>query len=186
MLSSAPLRPSIPAVAQAARWWPQGSSGRPHRQLRAERGSARRRRRSKMTRKRSDGKVVSRFERCHCQRRTYTWSSLRPDQCLRLIWNAEEHVVAEFAFHSQTCFLLPTPSSGCAVFRFPGRWAPRARASHDGGSNSIPPEPVWPMTAPQLGTSGGSISPICVVVAGSSPCDMSTEVGGERAGTVLN
>ena len=27
----------------------------------------------------------------HCQCRPCTWSSLRPDQCLRLIWNAGEH-----------------------------------------------------------------------------------------------
>ena len=33
-----PLRPSTPAVAEAARWWPRASNGRPHRQLRTEKG----------------------------------------------------------------------------------------------------------------------------------------------------
>ena len=36
-----PLRPRTPATAHAARWWPLESSGRPHRQLRAEQGKAR-------------------------------------------------------------------------------------------------------------------------------------------------
>ena len=50
MLSRAyPRLPSIPASAHAARW-PQGSSGRPHRQLHAERGRTWRSRRSTTTR----------------------------------------------------------------------------------------------------------------------------------------
>ena len=35
-----PLRPGTPAVAQAARWWPRASNGRPHRQLRSLRRSS--------------------------------------------------------------------------------------------------------------------------------------------------
>ena len=44
-----PRRPSTPAAAQAARWCPKMSSGRPHLQVRCDKGSGRRRRRSKNT-----------------------------------------------------------------------------------------------------------------------------------------
>ena len=49
MLSKAkPRRPRTPALAHAARWWPLGSSGRPHWQVREVRGRGKpRRRRSK-------------------------------------------------------------------------------------------------------------------------------------------
>ena len=47
-----PRRPNTPACAQAARWWPLGSSGRPHRQKREEGGKgSQRRRRSSMRNK---------------------------------------------------------------------------------------------------------------------------------------
>ena len=46
-----PLRPSTPAVAQAARWWPRASNGRPYRQLRTERGRGNRSLRRSNTRK---------------------------------------------------------------------------------------------------------------------------------------
>ena len=60
MLSKAnPRRPNTPACAQTARWWPQRSSGWPHRQLCTMRGRARRRRRKNTTRNRWDGIVVS-------------------------------------------------------------------------------------------------------------------------------
>ena len=60
----------------------------------------------------------------NCQRRSCSCSSLRPDQCLRLIWNAGEHLVAKFAFHSRICFLLPASSGGSwlRVFRLSGLW----------------------------------------------------------------
>ena len=44
-----PLLPKTPARAQAARWWPQASSGRPHRQERTVKGRGRWRRRNRMT-----------------------------------------------------------------------------------------------------------------------------------------
>ena len=44
-----PRRPRTPAVPHAARWWPRTSRGRPHRQVRADRGKGSlRRRRSRM------------------------------------------------------------------------------------------------------------------------------------------
>ena len=46
-----PVVPKTPAVAQAARWWPRGSSGRPHRQSRSEGGIGNQRRHNKRTRK---------------------------------------------------------------------------------------------------------------------------------------
>ena len=61
-----PLRPNTPAVAQAARWWPRASNGRPHRQLRTIRGRGKRslRRRSKKGAEsnlalQSEGKLVN-------------------------------------------------------------------------------------------------------------------------------
>ena len=62
-----PLRPNTPAVAQAARWWPRASSGRPHRQLRTVRRRGKRSLRRRSTRKgaesnlalRSKGKLVN-------------------------------------------------------------------------------------------------------------------------------
>ena len=47
--SANPRLPKIPALEQAARWWPRASSGRPHRQLRREKGKGRRRRRRRRT-----------------------------------------------------------------------------------------------------------------------------------------
>ena len=46
-----PLLPRIPARAQAARWWPNWSSGRPHRQECTDRGRGNWRRRKRRTRK---------------------------------------------------------------------------------------------------------------------------------------
>ena len=40
-----PLLPSTPHLAHAARWWPKASSGRPHRQVRLDRGNGSARRR---------------------------------------------------------------------------------------------------------------------------------------------
>ena len=126
-----------------------------------------------------DGRLPIR--RGHCQRRPCTWSSLRPDQCLRLIWNAGEHVVAEFAFHARTCFLLPTPSSGSwlAVFRLlVGGRAPRARASHDGGSNAILPinwtlhcEAAWKKGVAGSPLSSATNSATGTAAAESSACN---------------
>ena len=44
-----PRRPNTPAIAQAAPWWPRTSSGRPHLQLRCDKGSGRRRREQQNT-----------------------------------------------------------------------------------------------------------------------------------------
>ena len=54
-----PLRPNIPTRAQAARWWPQTSRRRPHRQLRSDRGRGCRRRRRSTTLNKCEGIVVS-------------------------------------------------------------------------------------------------------------------------------
>ena len=49
--SAQPLRPNIPAVAHAARWWSRASSGRPHRQLRTDRERGKRSLRRRSARK---------------------------------------------------------------------------------------------------------------------------------------
>ena len=49
--SAKPRLPSTPEVEHAARWWPRTSRGRPHRQVRDERGRGRRRRWKRRTRK---------------------------------------------------------------------------------------------------------------------------------------
>ena len=54
-----PLRRNIPTRAQAARWWPQTSRRRPHRQLRSDRRRACRRRRRSTTLNKCEGIVVS-------------------------------------------------------------------------------------------------------------------------------
>ena len=55
-----PRRPNTPATAQADRWWPRQSSGRPHRQLREDKERGNRRRRRSNTRKDWDENSVSR------------------------------------------------------------------------------------------------------------------------------
>ena len=46
-----PREPKTPALGHAARWWPKTSSGRPHRQVREDRGRGSHRRRKSNTRK---------------------------------------------------------------------------------------------------------------------------------------
>ena len=53
--------PAPPACAQAARWWPLASSGRPHRQKREEGGRGRQGRRRSSTRKRQES-ILERWE----------------------------------------------------------------------------------------------------------------------------
>ena len=55
-----PRRPSTPACAQAARWWPLGSSGRPHRQKREEGGKGSQRRRRSSMRNRDESSLDKR------------------------------------------------------------------------------------------------------------------------------
>ena len=60
--SANPRRPNTPALEHAARWWPLGSSGRPHRQVREDSGRGRLRRLNNRTRnscasKRENGEV---------------------------------------------------------------------------------------------------------------------------------
>ena len=54
-----PRLPNTPALAQAARWWPRESSGRPHRQMRLDMERGRRRRRNKRVRNRCGSIRVS-------------------------------------------------------------------------------------------------------------------------------
>ena len=123
-LSAYPRRPSIPACAQAARWWPQGSSGWQHRQLRAESGRTWRRRRKHHHSEQvgRDGRFS--VGRCHGERRASSRACLGPDQRLRMSWGAGEQPLSELTFNSHACFVLPSSVSGSwfSVFGLPLGW----------------------------------------------------------------
>ena len=64
---------------QTARWWPQSSRGRPHRQVRKTGGRGKRKRRNRRTRRRVD--ASGRVRRSGRQCCSSCGSTLRPRQC---------------------------------------------------------------------------------------------------------
>ena len=106
-LQCEPSSPQNPARERAARWWPNASSERPHRQKRREKGMEIRRRRKRRTRK-SCGSMRVKMLLGDTERAT----TLRPHQ-------------GTPGLHSRRSFVLPTPSvhSWFRVFRLP-IWRP--------------------------------------------------------------
>ena len=103
-----PLRPKTPACGQAARWWPLGSSGRPHRQLDADRGQrgTRDRLRSNTRNSTSRSRRRDAFERDTCQR-----PALGTKECLLTrVQTRPHHCCAELCFNVKCRTSLPSPA----------------------------------------------------------------------------
>ena len=139
-----PRLPNSPALEHAARWWPQGSSERPHRQKRNERGSGRRRRRRRSTRKRDGSILVKKLIGATDQRDTGERTTLRAHQCFLVIGPCGHHPCGlcgvsptlEAASCCHPC--LNPPGSVSSGSRDGGR-RPSASASQDGTSKPSTP-----------------------------------------------
>ena len=135
-----PRRPNTPARAQAARWWPQKSSGRPHRQLRTDRGRACRRRRKRITRKRWGWIVVSRLVGTTVSAApasTPAWERTSACTCSGILVNKSSRYRSSTLALASCCQPDRTvPGSKWSGSRSGGR-VPAAAASQLGGSNPM-------------------------------------------------
>ena len=140
--SENPRRPSIPTRAQAARWWPQTSRRRPHRQLRSETGRGCRKRRRRTTLNKCEGIDVSlhvgRAVRAApapgpaCERtKACSWSESVVNKPTR--WYSSTLLLASCCWPWRT-----VPGSKSSGSRRGGR-PPRAAACQLGGSNPMTP-----------------------------------------------
>ena len=160
-LSSAnPLLPKTPALAHAARWWPNESIGRPHLQVCKDRGNGKRRRRKRTIRKRWGGICV--------KKPVGTTDKAVPapgpawDRIIALFWAGKRskrtwsrncRSTLEAASCCHPC--RTPPGSNSSGSRIAGR-APEARASHEGGSKPMVPvrDRMALAAAPSEGPSG--------------------------------
>ena len=100
-----PRLPKIPALEQAARWWPRAWSGRPHRHLRRAKGKGRRR-----WRRRSDPSIrVCMLHDVVWRATPSCWATLRAHQrqlTVREKWEVLRH--SEILFHAGRGLVLPS------------------------------------------------------------------------------
>ena len=137
------LLPNTPALAHAARWWPNESVGRPHLQVCKDRGNGKRRRHKRTTRKTWRGICV--------KKPVGTTDNAVPapgpawDRIIALFWGSNR---SKRTWSRNCCSTLEAascchpcrspPGSNSSGSRISGR-APVARASHEGGSKAMVP-----------------------------------------------